>query len=163
MGWQIAMSTSIADVPVRFYDECSCHPPDSIQATEGRLNSLRNAKKPVMPIPKRAIEAGSGTAPVGVKLKLTDDGVPTIDAGLISPLRRTPDVSTVNFRAPPTTPGVYVNTTSLGGGGTIVGALGAGAPLKLSIAVTGPEKKKSNSVAVAPGTDQVPVTVTEPA
>jgi hypothetical protein len=102
-------------------------------------------------------------AALGVKLKLMDDGVPTIVSGLISPLRRTPDVSTVNASAPAETPGVYVNTTSLGGGGTIVGGLGAGAPLKLSIAVTGPEKKKSNSVAVAPGTDQVPVIVTEPA
>jgi hypothetical protein len=58
---------------------------------------------------------------------------------------------------------VYVKTTSLGGGGTIVGGFGEGAPVKLSIAVTGAEKKKSNSLAVPPGTDQVPVTVTEPA
>jgi hypothetical protein len=133
------------------------------QATEVRLNSRRKARKPVMPIPKRAIEVGSGTAAVGAKLKLTEVGVPTIEEPLTSPVRNTPVVSTLNVSTPPTTAAGYVKTTSLGGGGTIVGAFGAGTPLKLSIAVTGAEKKKSTSLAVAPGTDQLPVTVSEPA
>jgi hypothetical protein len=115
-----------------------------------------------MPIPSRAIEVGSGTA-VGTKLKLTADGVPVIEPGLIMPLRKTPVVSTVNVSDPLSVAGVYVKITSFGGGGAIVAELGVGAPLKLSIAVTGPEKKKSNSPAVAPGTEKVPVTVIEPA
>ena len=34
----------------------------SVQATELHLNSRRKARKPVMPMPRRAIEVGSGTA-----------------------------------------------------------------------------------------------------
>jgi hypothetical protein len=121
------------------------------------------AKNPAMPIPKRAIEPGSGMAVDDLKLKLTSVGVPTIEAPLTSPVRNIPDVWAVNVSAPPTTPGEYVKITSFGGGGGIVGGLGRGTPLKLLTAVTGPEKKKSISLAVAPGTDQLPVTVTEPA
>jgi len=54
------LAGSIADVPLSFkgLDEL----PYYVQATAVRLNKRRNAKNPVMPMPKSAIEVGSGTA-----------------------------------------------------------------------------------------------------
>jgi len=111
-----------------------------------------------MPIPKRAIEVGSGTAVM--KLKLLAAGVPMIEVGLISPPSKKPDVVTVNVSAPATVGGTYVKITSLPEN---VGALGVGVPTKVAGADTGAEKKKSNSPATAPGTEKLPVTVTEAA
>jgi len=48
------------------------------QATAVRLNSRRKARKPVMPIPKRAIEVGSGTPVVAVMLTVTEPPVPVL-------------------------------------------------------------------------------------
>lgn len=56
------LASSIADVPLGFkgLDESPYH----VQATAVRLNNRRRARKPVMPMPKSAIEVGSGTAAV---------------------------------------------------------------------------------------------------
>jgi len=43
-----------------------------IQATDGRLNSRRKARKPVMPMPRRAIELGSGVVPTGAELTFSE-------------------------------------------------------------------------------------------
>jgi len=53
------LASSIADVPLGFkgLDESRYH----VQATAVRLNNRRRARKPVMPMPKSAIEVGSGT------------------------------------------------------------------------------------------------------
>jgi hypothetical protein len=60
------LASSIADVPLGFkgLDESSYH----VQATAVRLNKRRNAKNPVMPMPKSAIEVGSGTAAVATPM-----------------------------------------------------------------------------------------------
>jgi len=54
------LASSIADVPLGFkeLDELPYH----VQATTVRLNKRRNAKNPVMPMPSKAIEVGSGMA-----------------------------------------------------------------------------------------------------
>jgi len=56
------LASSIADVPlgIKGLDESPYH----VQATAVRLNKRRNAKNPVMPIPKSAIEVGSGITAV---------------------------------------------------------------------------------------------------
>jgi len=56
------LASSIADVPLVFkgLNESPYH----VQATAVRLKKRRNAKNPVMPMPKSAIEVGSGTAAV---------------------------------------------------------------------------------------------------
>jgi hypothetical protein len=56
------LASSIADVPLGFkgLDELPYH----VQATAMRLNKRRNAKNPVMPMPSKAIEVGSGIAAV---------------------------------------------------------------------------------------------------
>jgi len=56
------LASSIADVPLglKGLDESPSH----VQATAVRLNNRRRARKPVMPMPKSAIEVGSGTAAV---------------------------------------------------------------------------------------------------
>jgi len=56
------LASSIADVPLVFkgLNESPYH----VQATAVRLKKRRNAKNPVMPMPKSAIEVGSGTTAV---------------------------------------------------------------------------------------------------
>jgi len=53
------LASSIADVPLGFkgLNESPYH----VQATAARLKKRRNAKNPVMPMPSKAIEVGSGT------------------------------------------------------------------------------------------------------
>ena len=64
------------------------------QATAVRLNNRRKAKKPVMPMPSKAIEVGSGTG--CMKLKLTGRGCADDRGRVDTPPSKTPDVVTVN-------------------------------------------------------------------
>jgi len=148
------LASSIADVPLGFkgLNESPYH----VHATAVRLKKRRNAKNPVMPMPSKAIEVGSGTV---VKVALMALNVKPVVApeGRIEPVPTPADVTTKSATPEDDGVKVRVSVSPLKVGvkpGRVVDSkltleIGAVKPISRSVSVPPDPEKEAVTICVA--------------